>query len=432
MFDDESGIFYKALSLAPEDIIVEKANIEHKYGEDVQFKLQLAQRTFNPEMNSLDKQLLEKLPEDTIMALQRGEALPLPSQYLFVLQRKQSPYQLRESSIVLRLMKDLLYEDKLRESQYAIAQRFINPKEIWKIGNDQFPATAEEILQLKEALQQAEQNPLFTMVTKHTVHAEYLFGSQGLSPMKEEFNWIEDRILTGLFTNKAITHGEGPTYVNASVAFRVMMLRYLEVRAKVERALIERIFLPIAILHDFYEIAPAEHSHSIKRPYIDRRPILPQFDWGGTRSPILDFPNLPQLIRALREAGLPMKAIVDFIGGDLDYDLLMKQKKDEEGTVFDPLYEKWRETTGGGIPSPMETGAEGGGLPAFGASFKVKAVDEEGNEKELDLKWASKQNLLNKVEVARTINAFRKTLGYVPVKKVEDIRKEKSLQENKD
>jgi intein/homing endonuclease len=112
-------------------------------------------------------------------------------------------------------LKDLLYEDKLREAQYAIADRHVLPKEIWKIGNEKFLPNKSKMKAFRDLIRDAEDQPKFTLVTHYAVNYE-IQGATGKFPqLNTEFEWVENRILTALFTNKSLTHGEGPTYANA-------------------------------------------------------------------------------------------------------------------------------------------------------------------------------------------------------------------------
>lgn len=116
----------------------------------------------------------------------------------------------RGQSIILRAMKSLIYKDKLREAQYAISQRHITPKEIWTIGNDVYPATEKQIEQLRQLVQRAGQSPLFTLFTNHTVKVDYVGANGKFINFQGEYDQVEKEVLTAMFTNKAITHGEGP------------------------------------------------------------------------------------------------------------------------------------------------------------------------------------------------------------------------------
>jgi len=402
-WDDESGIFTDAQLIPPEDLIVEDKGWLAGGQDAVEYKVQVAMRSFSPEMNPLDKAVLEKLPPAIIEALRKGEAVPLSPFFIMPFQRKQSPYMTRGTSIVLRVMKDLLYEDKLREAQFAIAQRYINPKELWHIGSDTWPATQDQIDALEQAVKTAEQNPLFTLVANHTVRAEYVMGGGALSPLKQEFDWIEDRVLTALFTSKAVTHGEGPTYANASVAMRVLMARYSFVRSLLENVLTERFFLPIAIAHEFYETTTSDLGGPflIKRPFSERKPILPTFEWQKNIN-LLDSTSIVGMVGQMRDLGFPMKIISDVL--NVDYDEVRYWKEEEEGTIFDPFYSEWRRKAIALIPPPIgPTGKE--------ATFKLPVVigERQGSKytkepiiEEKEFKWADGQNIMEKLRLVNT------------------------------
>lgn len=429
-WDESLGLFTDKVFLPPEDIIVESM----PFGIDeeaIVFKLNISLRAFSPEKNQLDKVLQEKLGPELILQLQRNQSVELPRNLLLCFQRKQSPYMLRGTSIVLRAMKDLLYEDKLREAQYAIAQRFVNPKEIWKIGNDQRPATQQMIDRFRELLMAAEQNPLFTLVTNHLVSFEMITnGSSALSPLKSEFDWIEERIMTAMFVNKALTHAEGPTYANSAIALRALMQRYMSVRAALERALIDKIFLPIAVLHDFYRITPVELSSRTRAPLSEREPILPEFEWASSKA-MMEGRSIESFAQALKSLGFPMRVIAEVLG--FDYERIKKMKEEEEGSVFDPLREEWRKQTNQYvIPSPTEAppGGGGGGLFGVGASFKLPVIsgynrDGEPIVEEKEFAWTDKQMINNKAKLVRYyIAPYLKNKEPIPLEKIALLGKE--------
>jgi len=79
---------------------------------------------------------------------------------------------------------------------------------------------------------------------------------------------IEDRVLTGLFTSKAFTHSEGPTYANASVALEVLQQRYVAFRTLIEKWLELKIFRPICKIQGFEKIVGGKTEL-----------ILPKVNW---------------------------------------------------------------------------------------------------------------------------------------------------------
>jgi hypothetical protein len=123
-----------------------------------------------------------------------------------------------EHTIALRMsntnncLKDLLYEDKLREAQYAVADGMITPKVIYKLGDPQngYMPTTEDMTDFRALLQAQAHDPLAAIITHYGMSLEYVGAYGKILPIVPEFQFIEDRILTGLYTNKALTHGEGP------------------------------------------------------------------------------------------------------------------------------------------------------------------------------------------------------------------------------
>lgn len=113
---------------------------------------------------------------------------------------------------VRNCLKDLMYEDKLREAQMAVADGHITPYQIWKIGNSQngYIPTNDEIADWDNLLARAEHQNLFRIVTHSDVTYETKGVQEGLLNISEEMKTIEDRILTALYTSRAMTTGEGP------------------------------------------------------------------------------------------------------------------------------------------------------------------------------------------------------------------------------
>lgn len=300
--------------------------------------------------------LREKLPKGVIEAINSPDRrLVIDPFSIMAMIRKQSRYHLRGTSIIMRAFKDLIYESKLQESQFTIADRMIAPKEIWKVGTDTFPANQAKLTALASLIKDAEQQPMFNLVVDHTVSYD-IIGAVGKFPnLAQEFDWIESRILTAMFTNKGLTHGEGPNYQNMSVAARALMMRYIPVRAQLEELWKYNVFLPIAIKHGFYEVTPAELAHGIRKPFKDRTPVIPEFDWRY-KTNLLDDATYRQDILRLREKGeIPFKTVADAYGWDPEY--IEKHLEKEEGTVHDPLYKEYRQALQKGGVKPEKMGS---------------------------------------------------------------------------
>ncbi len=219
-WDDKIGAFTNAEIMMPEYLEIKGHPIVGRGFESYSYFLipdqQMIQfvTSTEPWAENLKKYVSPQLVE----AVCQGQNLQLDPFNLMTLMRKQSSYNIRGTSVILRCFQDLIYESRLRECQYSIAQRQILPKELWKIGDAQHMPNQRQLQSMATLIQTAEQQELFTLVTAFTTSLEYV-GANGKFPnLATEFDWIEKRILTGLFTHKGLTTGEGPTYSNASMA----------------------------------------------------------------------------------------------------------------------------------------------------------------------------------------------------------------------
>lgn len=84
--------------------------------------------------NAADRALREQLPQDVLYHLKRGEDIPLPSFNVAHLKMLSSDYDIRGTSIIVSVFKDLMLYDKIREAKLAQADNFINPITLVKLG----------------------------------------------------------------------------------------------------------------------------------------------------------------------------------------------------------------------------------------------------------------------------------------------------------
>lgn len=302
-----------------------------------------------------DMEIKASLDPVIIAAVTMGQNIRIDPFNTEQIARKASPYEPRGTSIVLRILKDLLYEDKLREAQYAVADGMVTPKIIYKLGDpaNQYMPSAEDMLDFRALLQAQAHDPLAAIITHYGLSLEYVGAYGKILPIVPEFQFIEDRILTGLYTNKALTHGEGPTYANATVAMEALQGRYMAKREKLEDFAIRKLFTPVALANEFYEpLTQAESDHGVRRSKKDRQLNLPTIEWKQ-KLRLVDDTQRRQMIINLRAKPIPevsLRKIYDELG--IDYETEMKALKDEAKTVKE-LKELY------GEQHPLMTGATG-------------------------------------------------------------------------
>lgn len=221
--------------------------------------------------NPDDISLRQQLDPEIISYVMAGKSIPLDNQLIGHIARKTSPYDVRGTSILTRVFKDLMYRDILREAQFTVAQNHVTPLRIATVGNqgDTYRPGSEDLMQVRDMLEQATYDTNFTIVAHQGFDVKYVGATGQILPLDGEFDRIEDRILTGLYISKAFTHGEGPTYSNASVALEVLQQRYVSFRNIIERWLERKVFAPICRIQDF-----AQYRNGVKEL------IIPKVDWN--------------------------------------------------------------------------------------------------------------------------------------------------------
>lgn len=162
-----------------------------------------------------DRSVTQYIDPEVIHAVRHGYAVELDPFSTELIANKAMPWDLRGTSIIMGILKDLLYSDTLRLMQNSIAMGHIMPKWIWKLGSpgpDGYMPTDSDLQAFRELLLQANQDPMFSIITHYAVTAEVIGSSGKVMPITPELDWVDKRILTRLFTNKAITTGEGQNF----------------------------------------------------------------------------------------------------------------------------------------------------------------------------------------------------------------------------
>lgn len=214
----------------------------------------------------------EQLDPKIINHVIRNEMIPLDSFNVTHLKMLNSPYDVRGTSIIVSVWKDLVLLDKLRECKYIQADSMVNPITLVKVGTDGaegFYPRQEELDDWRSIMEQAQFDRDFKIITHGAVSIERV-GSTGhildTAPME---NQIYDNLYTGLMVPKSIMTQEGSSYATASVALDVMRQRYDGFRTMISNWLERKIFAPISEVQGFYDISGQE-----------KKLIVPKIEWN--------------------------------------------------------------------------------------------------------------------------------------------------------
>lgn len=204
-----------------------------------------------------DIEIKETISKDIAKYIQDRKDIPIDDFYISHICRGQQEDG-RGTSLILACLKDLLYEDKLRQAQYVTAIRRISPMEHWEIGDtnagDMSWLPTEDYLkqfQMMLARLGNEVSPLLLTTSGHKWNA-YGMADRFLN-LQSEFEFIARRLLIALFTNETATTGTGPSFATASVAMRYIQSRYDHVTSLVLNWAENKVFLPVAIANSFFK-----------------------------------------------------------------------------------------------------------------------------------------------------------------------------------
>ena len=214
----------------------------------------------------------ESLDPRIVSHVLNNEHIPLDSFNISHLKNLSSPYDVRGTSLIVSVWKDLMLYDKLRESKFVQADGMINPLTLVKVGSsnpDGHYPTGDELDAYRNILEQAQYDKDFKLVTHDAVSIERIGYNGTVMDTAADFQMIIDNILMGLMVPKAVITQEGATYASASVALDVMRQRYNNFRTLMSNWLEQKIFAPISEVQGFYK-----PEGGIKRL------IVPQVEWN--------------------------------------------------------------------------------------------------------------------------------------------------------
>lgn len=300
-----------------------------------------------------------------------GKKIPLSSFNVFPLLRKTHAYETRGTSLILRCIKDLMYEDKLREAQYSIADQQITPVQLWKIGDAAagYMPTSGDLEDFRNLLLAGRHDFLFTIVTHSAVNLDLIGYTGKLLPILPEMEWVAKRVMVALFTNEAMITGSGGGYSNAVVGLKTIQGRYQSKRDKLAKGIQQRLLKPVASHHQIFERKTADLAHRV-RTSNGTKLVVPDIEWNFKLDLTDESQRIQYLMTLAQKTKVPMQTICDVL--HLDYDKVKASLKSEEGTVFDDVYQEARSAKakkgGGAAPGDTDAGGDfaGGDMPDIG------------------------------------------------------------------
>lgn len=267
-----------------------------------------------------------------------GQDIPLDPNNIFAFQRLVSQYDKRGTSVVVRVMDWLMYEDKLRTAQMATADGNITPKQLWKLGNvaQGYMPTAEDIAAFNELLAQGEHQDFFQLVTHEAVQYQSVVPSQGMMDIGSQFDLCQRRILMGLYASDAWMGNDGPSFSNAVVSLKVLKGRYKVALSMFEQK-INDMNRKIAIANGFRRRTKAELDHNVRTNA--GALIIPEISWPNNLGFNENYDRTQILIQLAEKHKISYKTLLDELGVD-DHEEAARLEKEMDSPLADGYYEQ--------------------------------------------------------------------------------------------
>lgn len=328
---------------------------------------------------TLDEALKKMMDPAYVQSLEENKSFLLGSdEKVMYLARNTTKYRARGISILSRALKDLLYKDKLRLLQLTFVDRHMFPIKIFKLGSESrgWIPNKKHFQRLDALLKQASNDPDFNILYHFGLTVDYVGTKDKIWNLTPEFDWVEKQVMAALFVNEEIVHGGMPSAVRDTVNMRTLMVRYMDVREKIERMMTTHIFLPTARARGMYRqgrkadfikqekmLRKASNGKDFYVPgdFIDAEKKLfrvANSHSGNIDMSVYDIPrpiwkklNLvnnaaeQQMFMALEQDGkIPLEMVLDMLG--MDPRAVKAKLMAQESTEFDPLWRKNRDAVG--------------------------------------------------------------------------------------
>ena len=197
------------------------------------------------------REYYDAIPDNVKKLILKGDPIPLSPISIHHFKHGSNPWEDYGTPLIRPLFPTLAYKDKLRQSQWIVAERHILPVKVVKVGNDQRPASQEDLDSVQDELAAIANDPNLTLVTHHAFDFDYVGASGKVLQLTNEYELIDQEILDGVMLNKALLNGEGPTYGNAQVGLLAMAQRLETFRREVARWVEQCVFKPVAEWNGF-------------------------------------------------------------------------------------------------------------------------------------------------------------------------------------
>jgi len=203
--------------------------------------------------------IYEQLPPEIVRYVLFNQEIPLDPNNVFQISHAKRPYEQRGKSIIKRILKTLMLEDRFNQANFALATRHAVPMMLVKVGDPTsgyIPDDAE-LDAVREMFASFELDPNFAIFYHYGINVEHVGSNGKMLPVGPELDRIYRLKFIGLGVHEQLLAGQGGSYSQAYINMEVQRQRYLNYQLKVENFIHTGVFKTTADLCGFYRVKNA-------------------------------------------------------------------------------------------------------------------------------------------------------------------------------
>jgi hypothetical protein len=197
--------------------------------------------------------MVEEMPIEVREHIEQGQTIPLgidpdEGSFCYHMKGRYGAGDELGQSILDRVLRTLMYREKLRQAQTQIADRAMTPKRIvW--AED---ISESDVEMLREQVDLSLVDPDYSIVTNYEVHWEEMGSKDRLLDLASEYEITAKDLYAGLGVTESLLSGEA-LYSGDRLKLEVINARYLLLREMVQEYVENTLFKPVARRKGFVE-----------------------------------------------------------------------------------------------------------------------------------------------------------------------------------
>jgi hypothetical protein len=199
------------------------------------------------------EEMVQEMPEEVRNHIEQGKLIPLGTDpdegsFCYYLAGRRGAGEDLGQSILDRVLRTLMYREKLRQAQTQIASRAMTPKRI--VWGDRI--SEADVMDLREQVDLALVDPDYSIVTNYEIHWEEMGSRDRLLDLSGEYEITDKQLFAGLGVTESLLSGE-TLYSGDRIKLEVINTRYMYLREMVQKYVEENLFKPVARRKGFVE-----------------------------------------------------------------------------------------------------------------------------------------------------------------------------------